>query len=171
MPFLLSSQPKGSRLVTQCWDRLKTCSSGAFQDGLVRFQKHYTIKQTKWKILHLKYRDIVSYSVSVVATSTNFTFREVSVGQILQHMSKSLVWQRLTEYRSFFLHWKYIRDYKKIRNTQSLKTSNVLDIDKNISGPSSVKCWNRQSTSGVEKNGRREVRVKEGRVITADCGD
>lgn len=58
-----------------------------------------------------------------------------------------------------------------ISNAQSLTASNVPDMDKNISGPSGVKCWDSQSTSGSEQNGRKEVLVRQGRVIMADCGD
>lgn len=44
-------------------------------------------------------------------------------------------------------------------------------MDKNISGPSGVKCWDSQSTSGSEQNGRKDALVRQGRVIMADCGD
>lgn len=44
-------------------------------------------------------------------------------------------------------------------------------MDKNISGPSGVKCWDSQSAPSSEQNGRKEAMVRQGRVITADCGD
>lgn len=42
-------------------------------------------------------------------------------------------------------------------------------MDKNISGPSGANFWDSQSTSGSGQNGRKEVLVRQGRVIMADC--
>lgn len=44
-------------------------------------------------------------------------------------------------------------------------------MDKNISGPFCLKCWDSQSTSRTEQNGGKEALVRQGRVIMADCGD